>query len=515
MAASVQRAEPGRPVARLVSPVFWRMAVLVVLAVLVCVTGVLLSGAAVRRISGDVTPVAAAHDRYSDAVSELGSAAAAWKLTGGSGERVRYAEARRELSQEATALTDLVSGTPLEAPVAAETAAVDTWVRGYGDKVIEEEAGLVSPARFTAGRRLLTEYRTARDATRDGLTRQLDRAESTATLRLRLTIIALALVLVGSAVLIGRSRARLLAELSDPLLALERVVQRMLKNDPEGRAAAHSGPKEVRSIARALNDFADAGSRARAVEGRFQDELHVLDSAKDDFVSNVSHELRTPLTTISGYLEMVAEEFEGALEPRHERMLEATRRNVSRLRALIDDLLALSKAESRPTELEPSDVTEMVADAVTDVRMTAARRGITLEVTASGDPMPVVCDRAMLYRAFLNVLGNAVKFSRDGSTVEVSVARVAHRVEIAVRDHGIGIPRDELDRLGTRFFRASNAMDNEIAGTGLGLRIVQTIIDKHAGDVVIESVEGQGTTVRVRLRLHGERLQRPLVPELV
>ena len=233
----------------------------------------------------------------------------------------------------------------------------------------------------------------------------------------------------------------------------------MLKNDPEGRAVDDRGPKEVRPIARALNDFADAQSRARAVEGRIQDELHVLDSAKDDFVSNVSHELRTPLTTISGYLEMVADEFEGRLEPRHERMLEATRRNVTRLRALIDDLLALSKAEQRASDLEPSDVTEMVMDAVTDVRMTAARRGISVEVVASRRPDAGRSDRAMLYRAFLNVLTNAVKFSHDerlGRGVDQAGPQPGRDRRCATT--ASASRKAELDRLGTRFFRASNAM---------------------------------------------------------
>ncbi len=140
-----------------------------------------------------------------------------------------------------------------------------------------------------------------------------------------------------------------------------------------------------------------------------------------------------------------------------------------------------------------------MADVVADVRMSAARRGVTVDMATSDEPVLVVCDRPMLYRAFLNVLSNAVKFSHDDGVVEVGVRRVVDRVEIAVRDHGIGIPSDDLDRLGTRFFRAANATSNEIAGTGLGLRIVQTIVDKHAGDVVIESAEGEGTTVFVRL----------------
>ncbi len=113
-------------------------------------------------------------------------------------------------------------------------------------------------------------------------------------------------------------------------MALEGVVQQMSK-DPSVRARP-VGPREVRSVASALNDLADAQSRARAVEDKVQEELRVLDTARDDFVSNVSHELRTPLTTIHGYLEMVAEEFEDTMSPRHERILQASRRNVARLK---------------------------------------------------------------------------------------------------------------------------------------------------------------------------------------
>ncbi|MDO9454575.1 cell wall metabolism sensor histidine kinase WalK [Nocardioides sp.] len=485
------------------------MAVLIVLSVVVCVVGVLLSVSSFERVSEEVEPVVTAHDHYTEVVADLESAATQWSLTGDDQAREDYGTAKVELADAKDDLLSRVAGDPrLEGVVAAETAAVGRLVTGYIDPVLAGEPGMLDPTLNDVGQGRTGTYRDAVANARDALAAELAEVQDAATLRLRLTVVASVLLLVGAAVLIGRSRARLLSELSEPLLALEQVVQRMLRNDPEGRAVDNRGPKEVRSIARALNDFADAGSRARAVEGRIQDELHVLDSAKDDFVSNVSHELRTPLTTISGYLEMVADEFDGMLEPRHERMLEATRRNVVRLRALIDDLLALSKAENRPSELEPSDVTEMVTDAVTDVRMTAARRGITVEVTASDEPLAVVCDRAMLYRAFLNVLSNAVKFSHDDGSVEVSVKRVLNRVEIAIRDHGIGIPQSEIDRLGTRFFRASNAMTNEIAGTGLGLRIVQTIIDKHSGDVIIESAEGEGTTVFMRLRLHSDRIDR-------
>ena len=105
------------------------------------------------------------------------------------------------------------------------------------------------------------------------------------------------------------------------------------------------------------------------------------------------------------------------MQPRHERMLEATRRNVARLKQLIDDLLALSQGRGRATDMEPIDLGLLVREAVTDVRITAARRGIHIEVTAPDEVVPVLADRAMLHRAFLNVLTNAVKFSHDDGDI--------------------------------------------------------------------------------------------------
>jgi two-component system, OmpR family, sensor kinase len=311
-------------------------------------------------------------------------------------------------------------------------------------------------------------------------------------------VLAALAVGIVTAVVTSRQRRKLLGELSTPLLALERVVQRMARGDHEVRAEA-SGPKEVQAVAQALNDLADAQTRARAVEVWIQRELRTLDTAKDDFVANVSHELRTPLTTISGYLEMVAEEFEGQLEPRHERMLDATRRNVARLKMLIDDLLTLQRAEGSTQQMEPVDLSSLVRDVVMDVKITAARRGIRIGVKSPELAVQVLADRAMLHRAILNVVSNAVKFSQDDGVVDVAIAAHRGQVEVGVTDRGIGIPAAELDRLGTRFFRASNAVSNEIAGTGLGVRIMQTIVDRHGGAVLFDSEEGVGTTVTVRL----------------
>jgi two-component system OmpR family sensor kinase len=403
----------------------------------------------------------------------------------------------------------------LELLVVRQQRAAQEWVERYAQPLMDGDAAAgATPKQARAGVSGFEAIRGAHQETAEAFDSRVRQASTDASFRLKGTILAVVLLMVAAWYVVSRARRRLMTELSEPLLALEKVVQRMAQHDHEVRAEA-TGPKEVRAVARALNEFADAQGRARAVEGRIQTELRTLDTAKDDFVSNVSHELRTPLTTISGYLELVAEEFEDGMQPRHERMLEATRRNVARLKALIDDLLALSRAEGRSDDMAPVDLGLLVREVVTDVRITAARRGIHVLVDTPSEVVPVLADRAMLHRAFLNLLVNAVKFSHHGGDVRVAMTTSGAVVEVSIADHGIGIPAAEIDRLGTRFFRASNAVTNEIAGTGLGLRIMQTIVDKHAGDVVIDSQEGEGTTVAVRLRLHSGGMPALLPHELV
>lgn len=495
----------GRPVARLVAPVIFRLGVLVGLMALIGIVGVVLSTRSVDHLTDELQPAAGANEDVLLDLRAMESAVGAWERSGEVG-RDEYAQVLQRLPGDQQRVREFAADdAQLDILVTRQDEAAQAWIAQYADPRIAAPGGprTFDSDRFLLGQTLFTALEDAHAATSEAFDQRVRAASDDAAWRFRGTILAIVLIAGISWLGVSRARSRLLSELSAPLIELETVVQKMSRGEPDVRAR-HAGPKEVRAVASALNDFAEAQARARAVENRIQHELRALDTAKDDFVSNVSHELRTPLTTISGYLEMVAEEFEYTMSPRHERMLGATRRNVSRLRTLIDDLLTLSKAENRATELETVDLTQVVRDAVTDVRITAAGRGIGLVVTAPDEPMSVLADRAMLNRAFLNVLSNAVKFSHDAGSVEVGVSHEMGLVTVAVTDHGIGIPAAELERLGTRFFRASNAVTNEIAGTGLGIRIVQTIVDKHAGDVRIESTERKGTTVSIRLRLHAE-----------
>jgi len=284
----------------------------------------------------------------------------------------------------------------------------------------------------------------------------------------------------------------------EPLTDLSAVLERLRAGDTEARAPV-GGPTEVRRIAAALNMLTVENLRASEVEADVLTQLETIDRVRTDLVSTVSHELRTPLTSIKGYLELLQDELFDALTPQQSTMLGAIRRNIERLNELVGNLLALSRAEETELALEPIDLRGVAAEVATDLGLPAGSRDVRIRVDQPADPVVVLGDRSQLIRAVQNLATNAVKFSRPGGTVELRVDDDGEDAVLEVVDEGIGIPAGDLSALGSRFFRASNAVKAEIAGTGLGLRIVQTILARHQGSLAVDSVEGEGTRFTVRL----------------
>jgi signal transduction histidine kinase len=238
-------------------------------------------------------------------------------------------------------------------------------------------------------------------------------------------------------------------------------------------------------------------------ENRLVEELKSVDRAKSDFVATVSHELRTPITSITGYLEMLLDRDLGQLNPEQERTLQSVSRNATRLQELIEDLLTLSAIESGTftTAMTPANLLDIISAAGEDIQLAASSKGITLTTTCPPDGLVVNGDISQLARVLTNLLSNAVKFTPTGGHVQVTAEAADGWAVVRVADTGIGIPDADRDELFTRFFRASNATKRAIPGTGLGLAIVQTIIAGHGGDISLQSQEGKGTTVSVRLPL--------------
>jgi signal transduction histidine kinase len=229
--------------------------------------------------------------------------------------------------------------------------------------------------------------------------------------------------------------------------------------------------------------------------------LREVDRMKDEFVSLVSHELRTPLTSIRGYLELLVEEG-GELTPEQLRFLKVVDRNSQRLLDLVGDLLFLAQVDAGKFAIEPDDVdlARVVHEAVEACRPIAESKQIELVENVEDVPT-VVGDRARLSQVLDNLVSNALKFTPAGGRVSVSLARVDDALRVEVGDTGIGIAADEQSHLFERFFRSSTATENAIPGTGLGLTITKTIVDRHGGTIAVDSAENEGTTVRVELPL--------------
>jgi signal transduction histidine kinase len=221
--------------------------------------------------------------------------------------------------------------------------------------------------------------------------------------------------------------------------------------------------------------------------------LRDLDRMKDEFLSLVSHELRTPLTSIGGYVELLPAE--GPLNESQERFVQVIRRNVARLASLVEDLLFVARLDEGRVQLSETkvDIAEVLGQAADTARPAADGRSITLAVEAGNVPW-VRGDRERLAQMVDNLVTNAVKFTQPGGSVTLRAHDGDGRVHVDIADTGIGIPKDEVDQLFDRFFRASTARDEQMPGTGLGLAISQSIAEAHGTRLRVDSEVGRGTT---------------------
>ena len=224
-----------------------------------------------------------------------------------------------------------------------------------------------------------------------------------------------------------------------------------------------------------------------------------LERLRDTFVGAVSHELLTPLTSISGFLEMLGDE-ECALSPSGRTYLSALRRGTTRLQRIVEDLLLVAQIEANRLELDyaPLDVAELAAATLEAARPAAAEQGIELSLDVANH-IPLDADAGRLRQVLDNVVSNALKFTPEGGVVLVTLAEGDGNVRLEVSDSGMGIGAADQRRLFERFFRAGNAVEQQVPGTGLGLYICRAIAEAHDGSISVHSELGCGSTFRVEL----------------
>ncbi len=234
--------------------------------------------------------------------------------------------------------------------------------------------------------------------------------------------------------------------------------------------------------------------------------VHDLTTAKKteqmrvDFVANASHELRTPLAILIGAIETL----QGPAskdEKAKQRFLDMMHVQGNRMSQLIDDLLSLSQIEmsehERPSE--PININELLQSVAHMLSVKATELGKGLQLKMEEEVLYAIGEKKQLYQVFINLVDNALKYSREDTTVTINLFEEEGEINIAVEDQGEGIPADHLPRLTERFYRVDSDRSREMGGTGLGLAIVKHIVSRHRGHLDIDSVLGSGSTFTVRL----------------
>jgi signal transduction histidine kinase len=204
--------------------------------------------------------------------------------------------------------------------------------------------------------------------------------------------------------------------------------------------------------------------------------------------------LRTPLTFIKGYVELLLENVMGDLNDEQKEALRIIGQRTENVIRLVSDIISLTRVESVGLSLQPVSLAEIAEVSVQAAQAVAAQLDLKL-VTDFADDLPLVQgDVQRLTQVLDNLIGNAAKFSSQGSTVCVRLRADGRFVRAEVIDQGVGIPADKIDRVWERFYQVDGTATRRLGGTGLGLAIVKRLVEAHGGQVGVQSIVGQGST---------------------
>jgi PAS domain S-box-containing protein len=231
------------------------------------------------------------------------------------------------------------------------------------------------------------------------------------------------------------------------------------------------------------------------------EELRRMDQIKDDFLSNVSHELKTPMISVMGYIGMILKEKVGSLTEQQKKFLEISYKNLLKLGKNIDDLLELAEMGIPQDFLifEPVDLIKVIGFSCATVEPLAKEHQIQLEAQLPNEPVKIFGAEDKLNHLFDNLLTNAIKYNRQGGKICVTLDQDAEFVFARITDTGVGISHQSFKEVFTRHSQVKTKPLGNAKGLGIGLSLVQEIVNLHRGEIQIESELGKGTTFTVRL----------------
>ncbi len=247
------------------------------------------------------------------------------------------------------------------------------------------------------------------------------------------------------------------------------------------KIAERSSTTEIRSLVDTVNNLADT-LQAQQIQSR---------QASMD----IAHELRTPLTTVQANLEAV---MDGVMELDQNRV-KVLHEQILRINRLVDDLAELARYESRKTVLEKTDfdLSALIENVILHVGNDYAKEDKTL--TYEGKRCEIVADKDKISQVLLNLLSNALKFTRPGDSVTVTLKQQKTTVEMVVRDTGLGISQEDLPHIFDRFYRADKSRSRKTGGAGIGLTIVKSIVEAHGGTIEVKSAPNEGTEFTIKM----------------
>lgn len=268
-----------------------------------------------------------------------------------------------------------------------------------------------------------------------------------------------------------------------PLQKVEATAARIALGDFDTRIDNSSGD-EIGSLSKTINNMAEELSRSERM--------------KNEFISSVSHELRTPLTSIKGWAETVGR-LQDPQNPNFKRGMEIISGEADRLYDMVEELLDFSRMQDGLSlQVELLDLAAEVEDAVLLSTQRAAGLGVTLQYSVPETPVPVMADKNRIRQVMVNVLDNAIKYSFSGGQVDIEILQDDTNAYVVVKDEGQGIPPDDLENVKQKFYKGKGA----VRGSGIGLAVVEEIMQTHGGALELASEVDRGTTVTLRLPLY-------------
>jgi PAS domain S-box-containing protein len=288
---------------------------------------------------------------------------------------------------------------------------------------------------------------------------------------------------------------RILTKSGDIRWVLERT---WLERDKSGVPAYYQGIvidiTDLKKTEEVLQKYADELAK-------LNEALKTLDKMKNEFLSNVSHELKTPLVSIKGYTELINEGVLGEINYEQKKALDTIIRSSERLRRLVDSLLFISEVQADTVEYSYGmiQIAEIIDTATADMILQIEEKGLTLEKKVPADLPFINGDTGKLTDMLINILDNAIKFTPAGGRITVTAFEEENNIHTSVSDNGIGIPKDLLPKLFQMFYQIDASTRRKYGGTGSGLFICQKIVEAHNGEIWMESEEGVGTTVHIKL----------------